>query len=71
MRRPRVVTGWRLWARIGLFTFVFFLLAFCLAKITPLHGSRWDIPWTAVVSIVAVATAFVLLWTFLDSGSKG
>jgi len=71
MRRPRILTGWRLWTSMGLATVVFFLVAFSLAKISSLNGSRWDISWSAVGWTAAAATAFVLLLMFLDSGRKG
>jgi len=46
-------------------------VAFSLLKISSPHDSRWDISWSAIGWMVAAASAFVLLWTFLDSGSKG
>ena len=71
MRRPRVLTGWRLWTAIGLATVFFFLGWFSLAKISAPHDSRWDISWSAVGWIATAATAFVLIWTFLASGKRG
>lgn len=71
VRRPRVLTGWRLWATIALASLAFFLLAFSLAKITSPTGSRWDISWSAVAWIAAAAAAIVSLWTLIDSGRKG
>jgi hypothetical protein len=71
MRRPRILTGWRLWTTIGLATVVFFVVVFSLAKISSLHDSRWDISWSAVGWTAAAATVFVVLWTFLESGRRG
>jgi len=71
MRRPRILTGWRLWTSMGVATVVFFLVAFSLLKISSPHYSRWNISWSAVGWTAAAATAFVLLWTFLDSEGKG
>ena len=71
MRRPRILTGWRLWTSVGLATVVLFLVVFSLAKISSPHDSRWDISWSALGWTAAAATAFVLLWTFLESGRKG
>ena len=71
MRRRRVLTGWRLWTTVGVATVFFFLGWFSLAKVSASHDSRWDISWSAVGWTAAAATAFVLLWTYLDSGRKG
>ena len=68
MRRIRILKGWRLWATIGLFSYTFFLAAFCLAKIFSAPGSRWDISWAAVGWGAAGAALVVALWTLLDSG---
>jgi len=56
---------------MGVATVVFFLVAFSLLKISSPHYSRWNISWSAVGWTAAAATAFVLLWTFLDSEGKG
>jgi hypothetical protein len=71
VRRRRVLTGWRLWAVIALFSLAFFFAAFTLVKITSPHGSRWDISWTAAAWVAAATVAIVSLWTLLDSGRRG
>jgi len=48
----------------------FFLVAFCLAKITSSTGSHWDISWSAVAWVAAAAAAIVSLWTLLYSGRR-
>jgi hypothetical protein len=66
-----MLTGWRLWVSMGLATVAFFLVVFSLLKISSPYDSRWHISWSAVGWTTAATTAFVLLWTVLDSGRKG
>jgi hypothetical protein len=70
MRRTRTLRGWRLSATIVVVTYLFFLVAFSLAKISAAPGSRWDVSW-ATVGWGATAAAFVVsLWTILDSTKR-
>jgi hypothetical protein len=70
MRRRRVLSGWRLWATVGLLSLVLLLAVFSLMKLLSSPGSRWDILWTAIAWLSAGATLVVCLWTYLSVRMK-
>jgi hypothetical protein len=70
MRQPRVLSGWRLWATVGLSSLVLFLAVFSLMKITSSPGSRWDISWATIAWLTAGTTLVVCLWTYLSVWMK-
>jgi len=70
MRLRRVLSGWRLWATIGLLTLVLFLVVFSLMKTLSSPGSRWDISWPAIAWLTAGTTLVVCLWTYLSVWMK-
>ena len=65
-----LLRGWKLWAGIGLSSYVFFLAAFSLARIFSGNGGRWNISWGALVWLAAGAGLVVWLLTFVDSRTK-
>ena len=70
MRRRSVLSGWRLWATVGLCNLVLFLSVFSLMKVLSSPGSRWDISWTAIAWFTGGATLAVCLWTHLSVRMK-
>ena len=57
-------------AAVGLFSFIFFLVVFGLAKIFAVHGSRWDIFWFAVLWGSARLALPIAFLTVLGLGTK-
>ena len=70
MKQVRVLTGWRLWAVVVVFSFGFFLAAFSLLKVSSSAGGRWDISWAAVGWLTVAVGGFVSVSTRLGSGKK-
>lgn len=70
MRRRRVLSGWSLWATVGLLGLVLFLAVFSLKKILSSPGSRWDMSWAAIAWLSAGTTLVVSLWTYFSDGTK-
>jgi hypothetical protein len=70
MRSTQMFSEWKPWVGIGLFSFVFFLVAFGLAKIFAAHGSWWDTSWLDVLWGAARVALFVTFLTVLGLGAK-